>query len=385
MKLKSPFIIPTLCLIASALALSGCSKKQTETVAVETSLPVRVMAAESRTFENRIAVQGTIQAKVFANVAARVPGCLDSVSVDAGDVVVASKTELFQIDPVSLRNALIAAEQQWEVTKAALDVAEAAMEKAEAEAAKIVHDFERFERLHKDGRVSDNEFEQREVQNQQAKAGLAVAKAQVTLSQSQIEQAAASVAIARKNAEDSRGVAPISGVVTIRYREAGEHVGGGTPIVRIEDPSSLEVAAFLPAQYYDDVVLGTTQARLAINARDAGMCSISYRSPSINPTLRTFEIKGKVDSAKAVSGAMADLAIVLDSREGVGVPSAAVLVRGGKNIVFILDGGKATLREVTIGLTNDHWTEIRSGLTAGERVIVEGQTLLNDGSKVNLL
>jgi len=382
------------CIFISALALSGCSRKQTETIVTEVGLPVRVTKVESRTFENRIAVQGTIQAKNFANIAARVGGTLDDVFVDEGDIVEADKTALFQIDSTTLNNAWTVAEQQWKVAKASVEVANANLERTEAEAAKVARDFERFERLHKEGRVSDNEFEQREVQYQQSQAGLAVAKAQVVLANAQVEQTSAAVAIAQKNVEDSTGIAPVSGFVAARYREPGEFVGAGATVLRIEDPSFLEVAAFLPAQYYDNVIPGKTQARVVMQGsgglraseqRQDAVATISFRSPSINPVLRTFEIKGRVDSDKAVSGAMADVSIIFESRESMGVPSAAVLVRGGKNVVFVLNGNRAVQKEVTTGLANNHWTEILSGLSLGDTIVTEGQTLLNDGSLVNLL
>jgi multidrug efflux pump subunit AcrA (membrane-fusion protein) len=375
-------------LLALAVLSAGCG--QAPTAAAEDAarvLTVRTVPAAARTFERRLTVQGTLEAETFANVAARADGNLDALWVDEGDPVTAGETELFQVDPVQRENARTIARQDLAVAKASQTVAEASALKTEAEARKARLDFERFERLHQDGKVSLGEFEAADVARAQAEAGLAVAKAQVDLARRQVKQAEAGLAIAEKNLADARAIAPISGVVSARLAEPGEQMSVGKTVLRIEDLSRVEAAAFLPAQYYPDVVPGATTFRLAVGGRPAGEHTVTTRSPVINPVLRTFEIKGRLQNAGelAVPGQMADLTLVFESREGLGVPSAAVLVRGGRPVVFVARDGVAAAREIETGLQNDGWTEILSGLEPGEPVVTEGQTQLYDGMPVDVL
>lgn len=375
-------------LLALAVLSAGCG--QAPTAAAEDAarvLTVRTVPAAARTFERRLTVQGTLEAETFANVAARADGNLDALWVDEGDPVTAGETELFQVDPVQRENARTIARQDLAVAKASQTVAEASALKTEAEARKARLDFERFERLHQDGKVSLGEFESADVARAQAEAGLAVAKAQVDLARRQVKQAEAGLAIAEKNLADARAVAPISGVVSARHAEPGEQMSVGKTVLRIEDLDSVEAAAFLPAQYYPDVEPGTTTFRLAVGGRDAGTHTVTTRSPVINPVLRTFEIKGRLQNAGelAVPGQMADLTLVFESREGLGVPSPAVLVRAGRPVVFVARDGVAAAREIETGLQNDGWTEILSGLEPGEPVVTEGQTQLHDGMPVDVL
>lgn len=375
-------------LLALAVLSAGCG--QAPTAAAEDAarvLTVRTVPAAARTFERRLTVQGTLEAETFANVAARADGNLDALWVDEGDPVTAGETELFQVDPVQRENARTIAKQDLAVAKASQTVAEASALKTEAEARKARLDFERFERLHQDGKVSLGEFESADVARAQAEAGLAVAKAQVDLARRQVKQAEAGLAIAEKNLADARAIAPISGVVSARLAEPGEQMSVGKTVLRIEDLSRVEAAAFLPAQYYPDVVPGATTFRLAVGGRPAGEHTVTTRSPVINPVLRTFEIKGRLQNAGelAVPGQMADLTLVFESREGLGVPSAAVLVRGGRPVVFVARDGVAAAREIETGLQNDGWTEILSGLEPGEPVVTEGQTQLHDGMPVDVL
>lgn len=389
--MKTPRI--SLWLLAAALSTAavstGCGKKESAASMDETvhRLAIRAQPAGTRTFERRLTVQGTLEAKNFANVASRADGNLDAIWVDEGDAVVGGETALFQVDPISRANALTIAKQNLAVAKATLKVAQASARKTEAEARKSTLDFDRYERLHKDGKVSDNEFESAEVFFEQAKAGIAVAQAQVDLAERQVKQADASLSIAQKNLDDTKIIAPISGVVSSRTAEPGEQMSVGKIILRIDDLSTVEAAAYLPAQYYSEVVPGKTTFRLGVGGREAGAHVINTRSPTINPTLRTFEIKGKVEAKDGlvVPGQMADLTLVFESRQGMGVPSSSTLVRADKSIVFVVQDGKALAREVQLGLQNDAWTEILAGLDVGEVVVTEGQTQLHDGMPVEIL
>ncbi len=373
--------------LAAAALAAGCGKKESAAAESVRSLAVRTLPAESRTFERRLTVQGTLEAKNYANVASRADGNLDEIWIDEGDPVVAGETALFQIDAANRENSLAIARQVLAVANASLEVAKASAGKTEAEARKATLDFQRYERLRQEDKVSPNEFEAAEVAHAQARAGIAVANAQVDLAERQVRQAEAALAIAEKNLADAKIVAPISGVVSSRSAEPGEQMSVGRVVLRIDDLSVVEAAAYLPAQYYPDVAPGKTTFRLGINGREAGAHAVTYRSPTIDPTLRTFEIKGKVEAAGglAIPGQMADLTLVFETRQGLGVPAAAVLVRKDKPAVFVVQDGKAIAKEVRTGLQNDGWTEILSGLGAGEMVVTEGQTQLRDGMPVEVL
>src|SRR5262245_35834274 len=67
------------------------------------------------------------------------------------------------------------------------------------------------------------------------------------------------------------------------------------------------------------------------------------------------------------------------------VPSVALINPTGiqESTVFVLENGStARLRKVSVGVVAEGMTEIRSGLTAGEQVIVVGQLALRDGDQV---
>ena len=81
---------------------------------------------------------------------------------------------------------------------------------------------------------------------------------------------------------------------------------------------------------------------------------------------------------------MADITLIFETRQGLGVPSSAILVRNNEPTVFVVKNGKAQAQAVKTGLQNDGSTEILSGLNAGDQVVTEGQTQLNSGMPVDI-
>ncbi|OQB98336.1 MAG: HlyD family secretion protein [Candidatus Hydrogenedentes bacterium ADurb.Bin101] len=83
---------------------------------------------------------------------------------------------------------------------------------------------------------------------------------------------------------------------------------------------------------------------------------------------------------------MAQIEAVLDAHTSLGVPQEIIQVRENKSTVFVLDDGKAKAVEVRPGLSTDGWTEVvDSVLAPGDKVIVKGYNLVNDGTPVDVV
>lgn len=386
---KKAILVVTALVGPALLCCCGCGSGGkdggTQTVASQ-HVKVRARAPEKHLFEERVSVQGTVEAVNTAEVSARVPGNLDEIWVDEGDSVVKGETKLFQIDPVNLSNQVVVCRQAVALARSNLNVAEAGLVKIKAEAEKASLDFARYERLRKDGRVSENEFEMRQTANAQAKAGVEVGVAQVELAKQQIDQALSKLVIAEKQLSDSLIIAPISGKVASRRAEPGEFIAAGRSILSLVDVEHLEVAAFLPAKYFPSVTSGQTDVTVSIAAGEESKTKVSFKNPVVNTALRTFEIKCPVAYSEGTApGMMANLSVVFQSHEGLGVPADAVLTRSGRKTVFAVREGKARNIPVETGMETDGFVEIVSGLSESDSVIVEGHTLVRDGQFVDVL
>ena len=161
----------------------------------------------------------------------------------------------------------------------------------------------------------------------------------------------------------------------------------GQPVLRIDDVNVVEVAAFLPAQYYSSVVTGRTVMNIQVAKADVGEHAITYKSPTINNKLRTFEIKCVLTDPPddVVPGAMAQIVVVLDSREALGVPSGAIQRRSNQNVIFVVAGNSARQMPVETGIEYAGWIEVHKGdLKDGTSVVTMGQYQLDDGTAVEI-
>jgi RND family efflux transporter MFP subunit len=350
-------------------------------------IPVVVTRPEQRGFERILVTQGNIEAKHVALVSPRIPGTLLTISVDEGDAVIAGQTPLFQTDAVKLQQAVLIAEHDLAVARCAHRQAEANLEKVGADLHKGELDYKRFERLLTQEATTPDVFEQQQSRYRQLQAAHKLAQAQVDLVAEQGRQGQAALTIAQKDLSDTTVVAPISGVVSERFREPGEMGTPGKEVVRIEDTSVVEVSAFLPAPLYAAIQAGQSKIQVSIAGQDVGSQLISYKSPTVNPKLRTFEIKSLIADAPAfiVPGAMAEIAVVLEQRTGLGVPTEAVQQRSSQAVLFVIRDGQAVQQVVQTGLETDGWVELLAGeLTEEDAVVTRGQFLLDDGSAVSV-
>ena len=355
--------------------------RQSELVPVVVTNPVR------RTFEQVIVTQGNVEAKNVTMVSPRIPGTLEEILVDEGDRVVAGRTKLFQTDAVKLQQNVTIRQHDLAVARCSLQQAEASLEKVSADFEKAELDFKRFERLLAKEATTQDVFEQQQSQYKQLAASKKVSQAQVQLVAEQVRQAEAALTIAGKDLADTTVAAPISGVVSMRMAEPGEMGSPGIPILRIEDPNLVEISAFLPAAAYPAVVAGRTLMRVTVAGIELGDRIITYKSPTIGVKLRAFEIECLLENPPdgVAPGAMADISVILASREGLGVPAVSVLQRDGQSVVFTVEGNVARRTNVRTGLENIGWIELLDGgVTESMQVVSMGQDMLDDGLTVSV-
>ena len=201
------------------------------------------------------------------------------------------------------------------------------------------------------------------------------------------KKAKADLAIAEKDLADTIIYAPISGKISRRFKEPGEMASPAEPAIRIDDTSPIEVSAYLPAQYYAEVIEGQTKIEVKVSGKNLGEHDIYYKSPTINPKLRTFEVKCLLDnpSQTIAAGDMAEIRAILETRKGLAVPSESIQRRENKSIIFIVSDNKAHKVEVQTGIENDGWTEVISGeLSEQSLVVTMGQNMLEEGKAVSI-
>ncbi len=350
-------------------------------------LPVTAIPVEEKEFTEQLRVQGSAESASIARVSPRIPGPIDAIFVKEGDAVEANKTRLFVIDPLKLEKNVEIRRQELAIAKLSLQEKEARLKQAKADLEKSQLDVNRSRLLWEDNSTSQDNYEKAQLKFKVSEATVEHTQTLIELDREQLKKAQLALSIAEKEFADSTVLAPISGLVSAKLQEPGEIAAPGKPIILIKDPNNIEVSAFLPAEYYNRVMVGQCQAIISSYSSNSYKSSVTFKSPEISPDLRTFQIKCPVSADKAamVPGALAEVILVLATRKGLAVPAAAILNRDQGKVIFVAEGNRARMVKVSTGLENNGLCEVTAeNLKPGDLVIVKGQHLLNSDQEIEL-
>lgn len=187
--------------------------------------------------------------------------------------------------------------------------------------------------------------------------------------------------------------APISGRVTSFPPTIGTMVSQSYSIAKISDTDELQIKVNVAERFISRI----RENQTAVVSFDA-YPGVEFKarvfevSPVLDTTSRTMLAKLKVEPAdsRIKAGMYARVKLITDTIEGaVVVPNDAIVYRDGKPYIFTAksENAESSVNMVSVkeGLSVDNKTEIQEGLKEGDIIIVKGQSLLSDGSKVKIL
>ena len=184
--------------------------------------------------------------------------------------------------------------------------------------------------------------------------------------------------------------APVAGTILSVNFAKGALVSSQAPLLRIGMLKDLEVEMDIAERFVGKVAIGT-QATLQFQAYPDMVFSakVSRLSPVLNAASRTLEIGILFDDPEHLikAGMFPSVVILTDRLEDVLIiPRSSVLYEGSQGYVYVVDEqNNAVRKNVSLGLVVSDDAQVLSGLTAGERVVVQGQTLLTDGTAVRIV
>lgn len=186
--------------------------------------------------------------------------------------------------------------------------------------------------------------------------------------------------------------APFAGIITARKVDIGDLINAGgaaTQLFQLAALDKLRVYVQVPQTYAQLMQLGLEAAVGFADRPGSRVQSKLVRSASaIDPTARTLLCEFEVDNRerKLLPGAYVEVHIKMPVDEGtVKLPAAAIMFRtSGPNVARLEEGG--TVKIVPVALGRDFGTEIevRSGVAAGQRVVMNPPDFLDDGMRVNV-
>jgi multidrug efflux pump subunit AcrA (membrane-fusion protein) len=191
--------------------------------------------------------------------------------------------------------------------------------------------------------------------------------------------------------------APVSGTIVSLNAQLGQTVSQAMPVARISSSGGgLEIKVYV-AERFVSKISPHLPCEIILDAYPGEVFkgSITEVSPVLDPASRTMEVKINVDNAdnKLKAGMFAKTRIVTEQKSGiVKIPYSALIERFGETYVFTVATDPtdpafrvARRRVVTKGILVDGVQEIQSGLSPNEEIVVRGQSLLEDGSRINVV
>ncbi len=201
-----------------------------------------------------------------------------------------------------------------------------------------------------------------------------------------LEKARQTEVSARKHMEECSLRAPFSGVVSCGSPLVGQEMRPGEPFARLLDMRRLRVQFSVPEQEISLIRVGDeASAEVSSIGKEKLALRVSDKSLSANPLGHTYKVYASIVSGNVknlLPDMVAKVHMKLNDQGGMVVPSGCVQTMPEGTVVWVVKNGKAEHRWIEVGDFVRNGVVVKSGLDAGDSVVVEGQQKLYSGAKV---
>ena len=361
--MHAPYRTVTAILLLTMPVLFACSKAKQPPPRV---VPVVAETADKKSVPLQVKAIGNVEAQNTVAIKSQVNGEISQVFFREGQDV-RQGTLLFRIDPRPF--------------EAALRQAESALVRDRAQAANAQADANRYAGLSGKGYVSVQEYDR-------ARTNASALEAVVHADEAAVENA-------RLQLEYTAIMSPIDGRTGAIAVQRGNVVkANDVPLVTINQVRPINVAFSLPEQYLAEVKRHMALKDLKVEAIIPGSEGAPARGElmfidnAVDRATGTIRLKGTFANAdfRLWPGQFVDVILTLAIEpDRVLVPTEAVQTgQQGQYVYVIKDDLTAELRAVTPGRVHERWTIIEKGVSAGEKIVTDGQLRLVPGAKVEI-
>ncbi len=353
-----------------------------------------VVRVERGQLENALTVAGEFKPFQDVDVHAKVAGYIKKIYVDVGDHVQQGQT-LAVLEVPELAAQLSGADAQVRRSSEEIRKEQGDVQRAESAHAAVHSMYARLKLASEQqkGLVAQQELDDEQAKDLESEAQVASAQAALSAAQQQLEVANANQKQIGAMTDYSRIVAPFAGVVTTRYADTGSLVAAGIssstqaiPVVRIAEVSKLRLVLPIPESFSAQIHLGDP-VKVHVQALHADITGkVSRFADSLDLQTRTMQTEIDFDNRdrKLIPGMYTETQLVLEAKPNVlTVPLEAVAQSGSDATVLVVTPQNIIEeRKVTVGIQGKTRTEIVSGLSAAERVVIGNRSQYHPGEKV---
>jgi RND family efflux transporter MFP subunit len=353
--------------------LAGCGRQQVSVTQAKESPTVSasILVLQPERFTVTVGLTGTLVSMARVDVKAETTGRVvrfdkeEGAEVGAGEIIAWVNDENFRL-----------AERQAE---SAVKVAEAALERARLMEQHGRSEMERARNLVQSGGITDKDLKAAELAERDARA-------QVSVTAAQTEQARSVLAVARKQVRDAEIKSPVAGVIQKKFLNKGAYVEPTTAVFTVVDNSRLELETPVVSAELAAIRAGQ-KATFSVNSYAGAVFEGSVIE--INPMVEAETRSAKVRILAPNPGGKLKAGMFAEGEVQTGVVAAAFVVaadaayrddRSARSVyVFVVENGKAVKRTVRIGRERGARLEISEGLRAGDQVIAEQNIQIAEG------
>ncbi len=369
--------------------------------------PAKVAVAQvvHQDYTGELQGTGTINVDVLASVGAKIPGRIERMLVDEGDVVhpgqVVAKLEdtdmrqLLQSSQARVEAARMTehAARAMEQSALATEVsARATEEQRRATEYQAGRAWEREQHLVATGAVSQEEADEYQERQRTAESAVRAAQAEIGAAHAQVEAAGAKVQSAHSeiaateaevrlrqfNLSQTKIFTYVSGIVTDRPRRSGDSIVSGETVLNVADPKVILVEAYLDQRFAGNVRTGqTATVTLRGRAKESIPGRVYRVRPQADPAAEemTVEISFPLPPAELQIGQWADVYVaVSETKNALVVPKTAVVAMGDDPFVLVADTDNK-VRQVKIesvaSSPRSPVMAVKGDLKAGDWVLTE--------------
>lgn len=306
-------------------------------------MPVEVVVARADTVVDAILATGQIEAVQSIDLRPEIEGRLSGILVPEGREV-SRGTALFKVDDAQLRAEVARAEAERDLARQSLA---------------------RTRDLLAQKASSQSELEQAEATARSTEAQLELLK--VRLDRTTVR-------------------APFAGIMGQRFVSLGDYVNSDTRLASLQTVSPQRATFQVPERYAERLRVGQTVTfRVAALPGKEFTGRVDFVDPVVQLPGRTILVKAQVPNPRRElqAGMFIEVRLATGVRpDAVVIAEDAVLPLQGANFVWVVAEGKAARRQVDLGVRTPGFVEARTGVEAGEQVVVAGQERLSEGASV---
>ncbi len=324
------------------------------------AVPVSVQPVERKNLNSYLVLNGIVEPERKIEIFSRLSAYVKKIMKEEG-AYVKENDILALLDDTEIKIS-------YEQAKIALEQAKLSLEEAEKT-------YLRYQELIKKDLISEQEFQTQEAQYKQRQLDHENRNESYKNLQLQL------------NWTKIRALS--EGYITERLIEVGDRVNANSQVYTIEDfkpllirvavPTSdaIKVEPGMPAEVMTDILKGTVfkgDVKL-INPR------IDIQTGTVKVTVEVYD-----ESLRLKPGMFVEVRIAIGAKENVLViPRKAILYKQNKTYAFVLNRNQVSQREIVLGLTEEDYVEVTSGLKPGDVIVTVGVEGLEDGQRVDVV